>query len=438
MANIFDFINAYKKKKQNLTYARMLNNFSPIFSQFGSDIYASDVVQQAINCIVREMKKLDPQHVIKKGADITPVYDDIQRILENPNDRMTTTDFIEKIVWSLYFNYNAFICPVWDSAGRLQALYPLQPTQVDFIEDARHELYVRLRFANNYEGEIRYADLIHIRYNYSVNEFMGGNEFGQPDHGSLLKTLELNDTMLQGVGKALKSSFAVNGVLKYNTILDDGKAAEALNKLTEALKNNESGFMPLDMKGEFIPFERKIALVDATTLKFIDEKILRNFGVSLPILTGDYTKAQYEAFYQKTLEPLIKSMSQAFTKALFSGRESFGFGHQIVFYSKELIFMDTDKKLEMIRLLGDSGALYENEKRTIMGMRPLEELAGVRKCSLNYIDVEIANDYQTGKLNGESKQEEEPKEEPEEEPKEEEKPIEEQEGEENGEEVQSE
>ena len=35
----------------------MLNGYTPIFSQFGNDIYASDVVQQAIVCIVDEMKK---------------------------------------------------------------------------------------------------------------------------------------------------------------------------------------------------------------------------------------------------------------------------------------------------------------------------------------------------------------------------------------------
>lgn len=128
-------------------------------------------------------------------------------------------------------------------------------------------------------------------------------------------------------------------------------------------------------------------MVDATTLKFIDEKILRNFGVPLPILTGDYTKAQYEAFYQKTLEPLIISIGQAFTMTLFSDREK-GFGNKIVFYPHELIFMDTNQKLEMVRMLGDSGALYENEKRVAFGLRPLPELAGVRMMSKNYGTVD--------------------------------------------------
>ena len=57
--------------------------------------------------------------------------------------------------------------------------------------------------------------------------------------------------------------------------------------------------------------------------------------------------------------------------------------------------MSTDQTLEMIRLLGDSGALFENEKRVAFGLHPLPELAGVRMQSLNYVNVEYAKDYQT-------------------------------------------
>lgn len=394
---LFDFVKKLTSKEgQKFKYAPMLNGYMPIFSQFGQDIYASDVVQQAVNCIVREMKKLDPQHVIKKGSNVTPIEDEIQAVLDNPNDLMTTSDLIEKMVWNLMFNYNSFILPEWDKHnGKLVALYPLQPTQVDFLQDASGTMYIKMTFANDYKSTVRYSDVIHIRYNYAVNEFMGGNVSGQPDHQALLETLKLNDIMLQGVGKALKSSFAINGVIKYNTMLDQDKTLKAVEELTEALKNNESGLMPMDLKGEFIPFQRQIAMVDADTLKFIDEKILRNFGVSIPILTGDYTKEQYEAFYQKTLEPLIKSIGQAFTKAMFTRRESIGFGHRIMFYPKDLIFLNTTQKLEMIRMLGDSGALFENEKRVLLGLKPIAELDGVRKQSLNYVDVEIANEYQT-------------------------------------------
>ena len=193
----------------------------------------------------------------------------------------------------------------------------------------------------------------------------------------------------------MKASYAVNGVVKYNTMLDDGKTENALKELEQKLKNSESGFLPLDLKAEFIPLEHKVALVDEPTLKFIDEKILRNWGVPLSILTGDYTKSQYEAFYQKTLEPLIISISQAFTKKLFTDRER-SFGNVIKLYPKDLIFMTVDQTLQMVNMLANTGSIYENEKRVAFGLRPLPELEGKRYMSLNWVDVDIANQYQIG------------------------------------------
>lgn len=381
----------------------MLNGFTPIFSQFGDDIYASDVVQQAINCIVSEMKKLNPTHVRANGSDVAPINGNIQQVLNAPNEIMTTTEFIEKIVWQLFFNYNAFViptCDVWtDKNGNVQklytGLYPIQPTNVDFLQDETNQLYVKFTFANNYETTLNYSDVIHIRHHFSVNEFMGGNEFGQPDNDALLKTLDLNWQLLQGVSKAMISSYAVNGVVKFKSMIDGGKTEKALKELEEKLKNSESGFLPLDIASEFIPIDRKIELVDSDTLEFIDEKILRHFGVPLCILTGDYTKEQYEAFYQKTLEPIIIALSQAFTRTLFTPRER-SFGNKIQFYPKDLIFMTTEQTLEMVRLLGDSGTIYENEKRVAFGLRPLPELEGIRMQSLNYVNVEYAKEYQTG------------------------------------------
>ena len=400
---IFDF---FKKKKQDTSkykYASTLNGSTPIFSQFGNSIYASDVVQGAINCIVQEMKKLRPEHVKGIGDDIVPVNSDIQNILNNPNHLMTTSDFLEKVTWLLFLNYNAFIIPTYyewkDKDGTIKrkydGLFPIQPSQVDFIEDSTGKLFVKFRFNKTEDFIVKYSDVIHIKYRYSINQYMGGNEQGQPDNEALLKTLNINHMLLQGVASAMKSTFAINGVVKYNTMLDDGKTEAALKALENKLKKSESGFLPLDLKAEYIPIKKELQLVDNDTLQFIDEKILRHFGVPLPILKGDYSKAQYEAFYQKTLEPLIISFSQAFTKTLFSDREK-GFNNQIRFFPKSLIFMSIDQTLEMIRLLGDSGALYQNEIRTAMGLRPLPELEGVRMQSLNYCNSEIASKYQIG------------------------------------------
>ena len=406
------FDKLFKKQPKNTKYATMLNGFTPIFTQFGTNIYASDVVQQALKCIVDEMKKLNPTHVRYEGSDPIPIKGDVQNVLSDPNDLMTTSEFLEKVVWLLLLNYNAFIIPtyyVWeeervDASGnkikverrRYESLYPINPYQVDFLEDASGKLFVKFWFANGENTTIPYDAVIHIKYNYSVNEYMGGNEAGQPDHTALLSTLDLNYQLLQGVAKAMKASYAVNGVVKYNTLMDDGKTEQALLELEQKLANSESGFLPLDLKSEFTPLPHTSAIVDENTLKFIDEKILRNFGVPLAILTGDYTKEQYEAFYQKTLEPIIVAISQAFTKKVFTRRER-SFGNRIELYPKELIFMTISQTIDMVNLLSPTGGMFENEKRVALGLKPLKELEGKRFMSLNWIDANNASQYQVGK-----------------------------------------
>lgn len=406
-----------RKPPKDAKYADMLNGYTPIYSQFGNDIYASDVVQQAISCIVQEIKKLNPMHIRKINFDVVPVAGNIQSVLNAPNELMTTADFLEKIAWQLFLNYNAFVIPTyytWTENGvekrHYTGLYPVAPVQVDFIQDPTNTLFVKMTFANNYETTLKYSDVIHLRYRYSVNEYMGGNENGQPDNDALLKTLDLNYQLLRNLSKAMSSSCAVNGVVKFKTLIDGGKTEKALAELEQKLKNSESGFLPLDLASEFIPIQRDVNFVDDSTLKFIDEKILRHYGVSMAILTGDFTPEQYEAFYNKTLEPIIMGMSQAFTKALFTQRQR-GFNNEIKFYPKELIFMNTSQTLEMVRLLGDSGALYENEKRVAFGLPPDIALAGVRMQSLNYVNVAIAQQYQTGTEEEEPAEEEPTKEE---------------------------
>ena len=404
--SIFDKL--FHRKPKSTKWAPALDGFAPIYSQFGTDIYASDVVQQALKCIVDEMKKLNPTHVRMEGNDPVPVSGStVQAVLNDPNPLMTTADFLEKSVWLLLMNYNVFILPVfrtWTDRATGQerryyeALYPIKPQIVNFIEDLSGRLFVQFMFWDGETTTVPYDDVIHVKWNYSVNEYMGGNELGQPDHGPLLKTLQLNDQLLKGVAKAMNASYQVNGVVKYNSLLDEDKMQKGLQKLETQLKNSESGFLPIDLKAEFIPFERKTEMVDEDTLAFIDEKILRNFGVPRPILTGNYTQEQYNAFYQKTLEPLIIAFGQAITKKLFTDREK-AYGNKVELYPKDLVFMSVDQTLRMIEILAPSGALFENEKRTALGLRPLPELEGLRYMSLNWIDANNAAAYQVGNVN---------------------------------------
>ena len=102
-------------KVKNTKYADVMTGQVPIFSQFGRDIYVSDVVQQAIECIANEMSKLEPCFIRGVGNDYqTPENDvyQIQNLLDNPNPIMTKSEFIEKLTYGLYLRQNAFAVPV--------------------------------------------------------------------------------------------------------------------------------------------------------------------------------------------------------------------------------------------------------------------------------------------------------------------------------------
>lgn len=124
-------------------YARMLDGTIPIFSQFGRSIYASDIVQNCIDVIATEISKLRPRHIRRdeNGLVIRLKGDNLNRIFKfKPNPLMTTRDFLEKVTWLLYLNYNAFIYPIFQTVTGAQGpyrvytgFYPLNPTQVEFL-----------------------------------------------------------------------------------------------------------------------------------------------------------------------------------------------------------------------------------------------------------------------------------------------------------------
>lgn len=393
-----------KNTNKTMQFAKMMNGYTPIFSQFGENIYASDVVQNCIDRIATEVSKLMPKHIRtdNKGMKLQP-NTSINRLFKfAPNELMSTRDFLEKITWKLYTDYNSFIYPTYDiytdvkgnKTRNYTAFYPLNPSMVDFLQDATNKLFVKFYFRNGDNYTLPYSDIIHLRKKYSINDVMGGSYNGQPDNEALLKVLDINNTVLEGVGNAIKTSLAIRGIIKINSLLDGDNQKKERLKFEQALKDNASGILPMDLKGEYIPITADPKIVDKDTLDFLQNKILHWYGVSLPILTGDFTDNQYESFYSTTIEPLIISMGQAFSKAVFTDNE-LNFGNEIVFYTKDLAYLSTTTKLNLLKTVGEQGLLTDDEKLAILGYPPIMDGSGSRRTmSLNYIDTKIIDQYQ--------------------------------------------
>lgn len=399
----------FNNKSNGLVQARMLSGQTPVFSQFGNDVYVSDIMQQCMGCITEEMRKLRLHHIIKKDGKEYIKESKLNRLFEyGVNEIMTTSDFLEKATYNLLKNMNSFIYPVFSytykpdgtvKSREVDSLYPLNPKKVTFLIDDANRIYLKMEFNSGDAFTLPYENIAHWRMRYSENEYLGGNLYGEAEVDDLLKTVQLNDRLLQGVDKAVDVSLNTVGMMKYPQYIDREKVDADVAKFENALKNKESAIIGLDAKAEYVPMKVDPKLIDKETLEFIDNKILRHWGCSLPMLNGTATPEEHQAFYQKTIEPRVISLAQVLTKVIFTPFE-FSNGNRVGAYPEELIFMDMKQKLEFSNLMGDRGALTNNQLLAIFGLPPYDG-GDVRYMSLNYCDVNIANQYQLNKAGAE-------------------------------------
>ena len=399
----FDIFKRKKKVVAPVNYdAHVFKSTLNLFTDFGDNINASDVVKICIDRIATHAAKLKPRYV--KTQDDQTVQErkgNLAFLLKfQPNPLMTPFDFIYRVVTLLYLNNNAFIYPVYDyETYELKELWPLKPNSVEALRDESGALFLRFYFSDKKAFTLPYESIIHLRRFYGTNDIFGGSG-AISDHSALLQTIKINDSVLQGLDNAIKTSFQIKGLLKINGILSEkdktAQKKEFDEALKEAAKDGGNSIVPVDLKSDYVPLNTDPKLVDSTTLSFLQEKIISYFGVSEAIFDNKYDENEYNAFYESVIEGIAIALSETFSKALLT-RSQLENGEQIIFYSERLQYASWNTKVQAIEKLMGLGILSLNESRALLGFEPIE--GGNRRLqSLNYVDADKANEYQLDKF----------------------------------------
>lgn len=391
-----------------LKWASSIRGYAPTFSQFGEDIMNDDTVLTIVNRILDEYSKLNPRHIrTVEGKQVKVSDNNINNLLEFPNNLMTKSDFIRKIAFLRETYENVFIYPSYDLYKNIKTgatkkvytgLYPLQPRKVDFYEDDNGTIYVEFQLpSGEYSGKILYDEVIHWRKNFGINDYMGGDKDGIPNNSALLRNLQLNDKLLQSTFKTIEGSLTINGILKYGGLINPEEREKSRLEFEKKLKDNKSGIIALDSGGDYvsIPFNGK--LIDKDTLEFFDKKIRQHYGVSEEILNGKYSNEDKEAFYETVLESGIISLGQAFSRVLLTPFERSN-GNSIIFYTNRIQMMAADKKIKLAEVLLPVQGCTPNEIRAWFGEAPIEGGDQTYRF-LNWVSSDIANDYQMKTIN---------------------------------------
>jgi HK97 family phage portal protein len=369
-----------------------------VFSDFGSDIESSDIVKICIDRIASHSAKLKPRYIKTSEGILKEMEGNLSYILKyKPNELMTPYEFIYKVVSLLVLNNNCFIYPLYDKDYSLIGLYPLTPHTVEVKKDNNGEIYLHFYFDNSESYILPLDSVIILRKFFRKNDILGGNN-SLTDHKSILKTISINDSILQGIEGAVKSSFQIKGLLKMNAMLsesDKKKQKQIFDEvLKSSIKDNSSSIIPIDLKAEYVPLQIDPKLVDEATLNFLQKKILSYFGVSEPIFLNKYNEEEFNAFYEGCIEQISIQLSEAFTTNLLT-KKQIECGEEIIFYSERLQYASWNTKVNAIEKLMGLGIMSLNESRALLGLEPVE--GGEKRLqSLNFVSLDKVDDYQLG------------------------------------------
>lgn len=363
-----NFRNAIKTlfgRIKNYTYARWseLGKYTSLFSSFGTDVYANEVVRACIRTLAEHTSKANAK-VLRDGLQGDKK---LQRMIQyRPNLYMNGKDFLYKVRTLLEINNVVFIYIQRDDIGRCIGLYPMPTAYLEAVE-VEGRLYIKFNFQSGIVMCHSWEDLAVLRKDYNTSDIWGDS------NESILTSLDLLNTINEGMANAIKSTANLRGILKSTKAMlsdDDVKKNKERFETSYMSLENTSGIVSLDATQEYIPIKLQPQIANYKNVEELRLNIYRYFGVNEKAILSELSGDDWEAFYEARIEPILIALGLELTNKIFSDRER-GFENEIIFESNRMQYMSTSNKLALVKVV-DRGALTPNEWRQVMNMAPID------------------------------------------------------------------
>lgn len=392
---LFAAIFGKDKTYQTATQYTLLNSNQTIFVPFSGKAYDINTVRAAVDAFARRAAKVKPRHIRRSDVDFINVSKSrYNRLIQfRPNPYTSAYKFYYRIATQYKIYNNAFVYPVWNTVtGELEALYNVNAYSVELVS-VGGEMYCKMRFTTGNVYTCPYSDLIHICRHNNENDIFGDS------NKPITPVLQTADTFNQSMGKLAELVAVIRGILKVSQVTKDADLNRRRDEFIRdnlKIENNGSGVIVTDSKYEYTPITDKQTPIPTGQLEYVKGEIYDYFGVNEAIVQNKETPEQASAFYNGEIAPFYEQLSQAFTNALFSGRE-FGYGNEIVFEGNSLQNEKLSDKTAALKFLADIGAITVDNVLLTYNMSPLGGVEGSRRVqTLNMVNAALADQYQLG------------------------------------------
>lgn len=348
-------------RSQTVQRWKELGTYQSTFSIFGDDPYKSSLVRASL----RPLAELSAKAEAKCGDK------QIEKMLnERPNRYMNGHDFVAKVRNRLELLNTSFIYLVRDDKGKTIEVYPVPFAYFEAVEYA-NGLFIQFYFSGNAARSLilPWEDLAVLRKDYN-NSDIGGD-----DNASIIQTLEMLNTVDEGLKNSIKATANLRGILKST------KAMLAPEKIKEqhdifvkdylSLENN-GGIASLDSTQEFTPIKMEPGTASYEQRKELREDVYRYFGVNDDIIMGKIDTEQFENFFKIRISPFLQALSLELTSKIFSGKAAAYSKNKITYMAEAGQFMTVSQKIELFNKVVLYGGMLIDEWRAMFGLGHIE------------------------------------------------------------------
>lgn len=358
---LFDKLFGTRKPPRTDGAWQTLTAHRPNFIPWGGELYESELVRAAIDCLARASSKLEATVTGSAAPRLK------SRIRSGPNPFQTWGQFLYRTRTILEMQNNAFIVPVYDDNGEeILGFFTVLPSQCE-VQDVDGLPVLRFRFLNGTEAALPMDEVGTLtRHQYR------DDLFGENNH-ALNGIMQLLSIQRQSMEEAATNSATFRFMAQVSTFTDpDDLALERKRFNVNNLRDESGGLLlfPYEYK-DIRQISPQAYQADAAQLELIRTAVFDYFGVNADVLQNAAFGDKWAAFYEGAIEPFAIQLSDVLTRMAFTDLER-ARGNQVFFTTNRMQFMTNAEKLNTTALLTDRGVFSRNEARAVWNLPPVE------------------------------------------------------------------
>jgi len=368
--------NKYRERREMRTYFRMLDGYTPVFTNFDGGVYEMELTRSCIHAFATHCSKLQPN---VEGADLRGLTKILNR---KPNMFMTGSQFLYKAA-TIYESQNTvFILPILNIYDQTVGFYPVDPACVEVVSETENsEPFLRVSFPNGQKVAIElYRCGVVSKYLYHRDLFGEDNRVLNP-------TMQLLNMQNQGIAEGIKNSASFRFMANVNNFAKSTDLQKERENFVKANLGEGSGGLAL-FPNTYTNVKQIVSsprVVDPEQMRIVQERVFNYFGTNEDILQNKAVGDSWSAFYEGKIEPFALQLSQAMTCMTYTPDE-LARGNAIVWSANRLQYMTNTDKLNVSSQMFDRGILSTNDVMDIWNLPHVED-GDKRYIRKEYTDI---------------------------------------------------